>query len=43
MNTKTAPDRVKPAVLKGVVVDGGKLRMELAPASWNIINLEAGA
>ena len=43
VNTKAAPDRVRPAVLEGVTVDGGKLRMELAPASWNVICFEARA
>ena len=43
VNTKATPDHVKPAALKGVTVDGGKLRMELAPASWNVICFEARA
>ena len=43
VNTKAAPDRVKPAALTGVGIDGGKLRMELSPASWNVICFEARA
>jgi alpha-N-arabinofuranosidase len=42
-NTKAAPDRVKPAALRGVTVDGGKLRMELSPASWNVMCFKASA
>ncbi|MBR0830274.1 alpha-N-arabinofuranosidase [Bradyrhizobium manausense] len=41
-NTKTTPERVKPAPLQGASVDGGKLRVTLKPASWNVIHLSAG-
>ena len=40
VNSKAAPQRIKPAPLKGVSSDGHKLRMTLAPASWNIIRFE---
>jgi len=40
-NTKEAPDRVKPAPLAGVRVDGTRLLATLAPASWNVIRLAA--
>jgi alpha-L-arabinofuranosidase len=42
VNSKVAPDRVKPSTLKGVAVDGGNLRMMLAPASWNLVCFEPG-
>jgi hypothetical protein len=38
-NAKNAPDRVKPAPLAAVAVDGEQLRATLAPASWNVIRL----
>jgi len=38
-NTKEAAERVKPAALKGVSVEGGHIRATLAPASWNVIHL----
>jgi alpha-N-arabinofuranosidase len=38
-NTKEAAERVKPAALKGVTVEGGHIRATLAPASWNVIHL----
>jgi alpha-N-arabinofuranosidase len=41
-NSRDAPDRVKPSALKGVAVDGGSLRMILAPASWNLVCFEPG-
>ena len=40
VNSKAAPQRIKPTPLKGVSSDGRKLRMTLAPASWNIIRFE---
>ncbi len=40
VNSKAAPQRIKPAPLTGVGSDGRKLRMTLAPASWNMIRLE---
>jgi len=41
VNSKSAPERIKPAPLKGVDSDKGKLRVRLAPASWNLIRWEA--
>ena len=41
VNTKDQPENVSPKPLKGVTVDGGKLRVTLKPASWNVIRLEA--
>jgi alpha-L-arabinofuranosidase len=38
-NTKAAPERVGPAPLGGITVDGDRLRATLAPASWNVIRL----
>jgi alpha-N-arabinofuranosidase len=40
VNSKAAPERIKPAPLKGVASDGHKLRVTLAPASWNIIRFQ---
>jgi len=42
VNSRDAPDRVNPSALKGVAVDGGSLRMILAPASWNLVCFEPG-
>ena len=42
-NGKEAPDRVRPSPLEDVVVDGGRIRMTLAPASWNVVILEPRA
>lgn len=39
VNTKEAPDRVRPAPLSGVAVEAGRLRVSLPPASWNIVSL----
>lgn len=41
INDKNAPDRVAPTALSGVVVDGGRIRATLKPASWNVIHLTA--
>jgi len=38
-NTSHAMERVKPAPLKGVTVDGGHIRATLKPLSWNVIHL----
>ncbi|MGI4951711.1 MAG: alpha-L-arabinofuranosidase C-terminal domain-containing protein, partial [Janthinobacterium lividum] len=38
-NTKSVPDRVSPAPLPGVQVDGERVSAVLAPASWNVIRL----
>jgi alpha-L-arabinofuranosidase len=40
VNSKAAPERIKPAPLKGVSSDGNKLRVTLAPASWNIVRFQ---
>jgi alpha-L-arabinofuranosidase len=39
VNTKANPDRVRPASLDGVTIEGDRLRATLAPASWNLIRL----
>jgi alpha-N-arabinofuranosidase len=39
INSKENPERVKPAPLAGVAVEGHRLRATLAPASWNVIRL----
>jgi alpha-N-arabinofuranosidase len=41
VNTKDNPERIKPAPLDGVSVEGSRLRATLAPASWNLIRLGA--
>ena len=38
-NTKDDPERIRPAPLDDVVVEGDRLRATLAPASWNVIRL----
>ncbi|HSA80222.1 MAG TPA: alpha-N-arabinofuranosidase [Geminicoccaceae bacterium] len=38
-NTRDQPDRIEPATLAGVAVDGALIRATLAPASWNVIRL----
>ena len=42
VNTKDAPDRVKPTELAGIDIDGTRLSATLPPASWNAIRLEVG-
>src|SRR5262245_39192668 len=37
VNSKAAPDRIRPTALAGVACDGAKLTLRLAPASWNLI------
>ena len=39
VNTKENPDRVRPTKLDEVRLEGGKIRMTVQPASWNLINL----
>ncbi len=39
VNTKKAPERVKPEALKGVAVTKREVRANLPPASWNVIRL----
>jgi alpha-N-arabinofuranosidase len=36
-NSQAAPDRIKPRTLEDVAVQGNKLSLELAPASWNLV------
>ena len=43
VNSLAAPDRIKPAPLDGVVSEGGKISLRLAPASWNLVALAARA
>jgi alpha-N-arabinofuranosidase len=38
-NTRDEAERVKPAPLQGVTVDGGHVRATLKPASWNVVHL----
>ena len=40
-NSKNAPDKVAPTLLAGVSVQGERLRMTLAPASWNLVSFVA--
>ncbi len=40
-NTKDRPDEIKPASLEGVEITGDRVRVRLAPASWNVIRLSA--
>jgi alpha-N-arabinofuranosidase len=42
MNTAEQPDRVVPSRATGATVDGGILRAELPPRSWNVLRLEGG-
>lgn len=37
VNTAAEPDKVAPTALTGVQIDGETLRVQLAPASWNVI------
>jgi alpha-N-arabinofuranosidase len=39
VNTKEDPDRVSPAPLDDVRVEGGRIRATLRPASWNLVHL----
>ncbi len=39
VNTGSAPDRVKPAALTGVSVNGERIQAALPPASWNVLRL----
>jgi len=40
-NTKAHPERVKPVRLRGTRIAGASLRLKLAPASWNVVQLVA--
>lgn len=39
VNTRDAPDTVRPVALVGVTIVGGTLRATLPPASWNVVRL----
>ncbi len=39
VNSKAEPDKIAPAPLKEISVDGSKLRVGLKPASWNVVHL----
>ena len=41
VNSKAQPERIKPRALKGASVDGGKITLRLAPASWNVLRFDA--
>jgi alpha-N-arabinofuranosidase len=41
VNTKAAPDRVKPSPLAGVTIEDASLQGTLPPASWTMIRLRA--
>lgn len=43
VNTKDAPEEVKPAVLDGIKIAGEHISATLAPASWNVIRVSAKA
>ena len=40
VNTKEQPDRIQPSALKDVRIDGQRIRMTLAPASWNVLHFQ---
>jgi alpha-N-arabinofuranosidase len=40
-NTKDDPDRIKPAKLEDISVEGGRIRATLKPGSWNLVSLKA--
>ena len=40
INSKEEPTKVAPSRLEDVAVDGGKIRVALKPASWNVIRFE---
>ena len=42
INSKDAPEVVKPAPLEGVQASGGKVVARLKPLSWNVIALDHG-
>ena len=41
VNSQAAPERVRPSPLETVALEGARLRVTLAPASWNLIALTA--
>jgi alpha-N-arabinofuranosidase len=40
VNTRSAPERVKPTALSGVGVNGEHIRATLPPGSWNVLRLK---
>jgi alpha-L-arabinofuranosidase len=42
-NTAERPDRVVPRVVPGARVEGGALRAELPPRSWNVLRMRDAA
>jgi alpha-N-arabinofuranosidase len=42
-NTAEQPDRVLPRTVRGARVEGGELRAELPPRSWNVLRLTRAA
>jgi alpha-L-arabinofuranosidase len=42
-NTAEQPDRVRPRTVRGARVEGGELRAELPPRSWNVLRLNRAA
>jgi alpha-N-arabinofuranosidase len=42
VNTRDAPERVKPKPFTAISVDGERIRMTLAPASWTVVRLAPG-
>ncbi|HMR32130.1 MAG TPA: alpha-N-arabinofuranosidase [Geminicoccaceae bacterium] len=40
VNSRQAPERVRPATLAGVSVEGERIRATLPPASWNVVRLK---
>ena len=38
-NTKEEPERIRPAPLESVALEGDRLRAMLPPASWNVVRL----
>ena len=42
-NTRDEPERVVPTPLRALSVSGDRLRVTLAPASWNVIRLQRAA
>ncbi|SDR59992.1 alpha-N-arabinofuranosidase [Rhizobiales bacterium GAS113] len=41
VNTKAEPERVRPAKLRRLKIDGGLVTMKLPPASWSVVDLVA--
>jgi alpha-N-arabinofuranosidase len=42
LNTRREPNRIGPKPLEHIQVREGELRLKLAPASWNVIQLRLG-